>query len=62
MLDEVQVNCPWCGENFTRVVDYSAGAQDYIEDCEVCCQPIHYIIEVDLNGKLSGVTTLRDND
>lgn len=22
------------------VLDLSAGAQDYIEDCEVCCRPI----------------------
>lgn len=40
MEKPVKVSCPWCGESFVTFFDSSAGAQEYIEDCQVCCQPI----------------------
>ena len=40
MLPAVEVSCPYCGELLTLVVDDSAGAQSYIEDCQVCCRPM----------------------
>jgi transcription elongation factor Elf1 len=33
-------NCPYCGEEISMVLDLSAGSQRYVEDCEVCCNPI----------------------
>jgi transposase-like protein len=34
------VTCPYCGEQNTISIDESAGAtQEYVEDCQVCCQP-----------------------
>ncbi|MBS0613919.1 MAG: CPXCG motif-containing cysteine-rich protein [Proteobacteria bacterium] len=33
------VECPYCGEQIGVHLDLSAGAQSYIEDCQVCsCQ------------------------
>lgn len=32
--------CPYCGEPITMVLDLSESAQSYVEDCEVCCNPI----------------------
>ncbi|HEX9022698.1 MAG TPA: CPXCG motif-containing cysteine-rich protein [Geobacteraceae bacterium] len=32
--------CPHCGELISMLLDLSAGCQRYIEDCEVCCNPI----------------------
>jgi transcription elongation factor Elf1 len=32
--------CPYCSERISMVLDTSVGRQTYIEDCEVCCQPI----------------------
>ena len=32
--------CPYCGEPLELWLDPSAGDQDYIEDCAVCCRPI----------------------
>jgi transcription elongation factor Elf1 len=32
--------CPHCGEEISMVLDLSVRRQTYIEDCEVCCQPI----------------------
>jgi transcription elongation factor Elf1 len=32
--------CPHCGERISMLLDLSAGSQSYVEDCEVCCNPI----------------------
>jgi hypothetical protein len=33
------------------LIDASAGSQSYIEDCEVCCQPMQITIDAD-DGEL----------
>ena len=33
--------CPYCWEEISFILDVSLEGQSYIEDCEVCCQPIH---------------------
>ena len=37
---ERRIRCPFCGEAMTILVDTSAGSQSYVEDCQVCCQPM----------------------
>ena len=32
--------CPYCGEEISMILDLSVPHQVYIEDCEVCCNPI----------------------
>jgi transcription elongation factor Elf1 len=41
--------CPYCGEEISMILDDSIRRQTYIEDCEVCCQPIQisYVVEGD---------------
>jgi hypothetical protein len=51
--------CPYCGERFEARVEVSAGAQEYIEDCEVCCRPIAFSIEVDDSGALNALRVQR---
>jgi transcription elongation factor Elf1 len=34
------LTCPHCGERISMLIDLSAGSQRYVEDCEVCCNPI----------------------
>lgn len=62
MLHEHLTLCPYCGETFTSLIDISAGAQEYIEDCEICCQPIVFTIEIDTMDDTPIVMTKRDND
>ena len=60
--DSVQpeaVQCPYCGEVFDTVVDLSAGSTSYIEDCQVCCQPIEFRLEVADDGTLAGLQLSR---
>ena len=41
--------CPYCWEEISMVLDTSVKTQSYVEDCEVCCNPIEvrYAIEDD---------------
>ena len=32
--------CPYCWEEISMLLDTSVSTQTYIEDCEVCCNPI----------------------
>jgi transcription elongation factor Elf1 len=53
-LPEKRISCPYCGEKIVVVVDTSAGSQSYIEDCQVCCQPIQITVEID-DGVLQSI-------
>ena len=40
MLEEATIACPYCGEALTIGVEPETRGQRYIEDCQVCCQPM----------------------
>jgi hypothetical protein len=46
-LVESVVQCPYCWQSFTLLIDASVEQQEYVEDCEVCCRPIDLVVEVD---------------
>ncbi len=33
-------DCPYCWKEISFILDISVNEQTYIEDCEVCCNPI----------------------
>jgi transcription elongation factor Elf1 len=41
--------CPYCWQQISIVLDMSVRSQIYVEDCEVCCKPIHirYVVHSD---------------
>lgn len=41
------IHCPYCGEQLLLFIDCSAGSQQYIEDCQVCCRPINIAVDID---------------
>ncbi|TQD39678.1 CPXCG motif-containing cysteine-rich protein [Haloflavibacter putidus] len=48
--------CPYCWEEISMLLDPSV-SQTYIEDCEVCCNPIR--IEVNFEqGELAGFSAI----
>ena len=55
----VLVSCPYCGESFETLVDVSAGSASYIEDCQICCQPIEMSLAVNDSGEFSGLSARR---
>ena len=40
MEQEHFFQCPHCWEEISMILDASIYQQTYIEDCEVCCNPI----------------------
>ena len=52
-LQELTLECPYCGETITVVADGSDAGQDYIEDCEVCCRPITLALSVSDTGEFT---------
>ena len=44
---EIRVQCPYCWERFTLLIDGSVDNQEYTEDCEICCRPIDFNIAID---------------
>jgi len=41
--------CPYCWEEISMLLDISEPSQSYIEDCEVCCNPIRLNIRTENN-------------
>jgi hypothetical protein len=54
-IEFVALRCPYCWERYETQVDLSAGSCSYVEDCQVCCQPIQLGCEVDAAGRLIAV-------
>jgi hypothetical protein len=51
---EATVICPYCGEGVEITLDPGSGAsQDYVEDCEVCCQPWRVAVVYGADGAAS---------
>lgn len=45
------VTCPYCGEENHVALDPGSGeSQDYVEDCQVCCQPWRVSVEYTSDG------------
>ncbi|KYG66508.1 hypothetical protein AZI86_05535 [Bdellovibrio bacteriovorus] len=48
-MEEVEKHfkCPYCFERISMLLDPSiSDVQSYVEDCEVCCNPIQITFEV----------------
>ncbi len=60
-LQERTVDCPYCGERIDVLIDPSAGAQDYVEDCQVCCRPIEFAVRLSNSG-IVDVAVTADNE
>jgi hypothetical protein len=52
-LIERTISCPYCGESIDVLIDFEDMEQVYIEDCQVCCRPITFVVSSSINGDLS---------
>lgn len=54
--------CPYCGEENAVSLDPGSGeAQDYVEDCQVCCQPWRVSVHYRGDGSASVTATALDD-
>ena len=60
-LRELEVDCPYCGENIPVMVDPVSGEESYTEDCSVCCRPMVLTVDVDDDGEPT-VSAKREED
>jgi len=51
-IEMVVVTCPYCWELYETQVDLTGGSSTYVEDCQVCCQPIELSLVVSDSGAL----------
>lgn len=56
-LENASIQCPYCWETLEISVDPSAADQEYVEDCQVCCQPIliHAVFDEDRELHITAV-------
>lgn len=58
---EALVQCPHCAEPVEITLDPGGGAvQDYVEDCEVCCQPWSVSVRYRADGQADVTVTALD--
>jgi transcription elongation factor Elf1 len=50
-LTETSIGCPYCGETINVLIDSADTDQQYIEDCQVCCKPIIFLVSQSVNGE-----------
>ena len=52
-LSEQPLDCPYCGEPVSVIIDHSLDEQEYVEDCQVCCRPMVVSVSVAADGEAS---------
>jgi hypothetical protein len=60
-LTEKSISCPYCGETIEVLIDSSDLDQGYIEDCQVCCKPINFLVSESIEGEVT-VTVYSEDD
>lgn len=51
----IETHCAYCGEPIALVIDTAliedeSEEQSYIEDCQVCCRPLHLNVRLQVNA------------
>jgi len=51
-MQEHFFQCPYCWDEISMLLDTSVRKQTYIEDCEICCNPIEISVGFENNELL----------
>ena len=62
ILDERIIDCPYCAESITVIIDPTTGTDTYIEDCQVCCRPIVFHLSTDPDGDIVDLVVRCETD
>jgi hypothetical protein len=58
---EATITCPYCGEEIDIALDPGSGiSQQYVEDCQVCCQPWRVSVQYHDDGRAEVWATALD--
>jgi transcription elongation factor Elf1 len=50
LVREHYFTCPHCGEKISFLIDLTLEKQNYVEDCEICCNPIKVELKIEDNN------------
>lgn len=59
-MEEHFFQCPYCWESISVLLDSSVAHQKYIEDCEICCNPMEIDVTFE-SGELMGFSATNIN-
>jgi transcription elongation factor Elf1 len=62
VTENMEVECPYCGEPQSINVELIMEHQSYTEDCQVCCKPMVLNIEVDYETEQVTVYAQQENN
>lgn len=62
MVEQVNVECPYCGEPLTAPLDQVAVGQDHSAECPVCFCPILFRVSRVFEGRFHRVVAVRDDE
>lgn len=62
MEEEYYFICPYCWSQISILLDLSTHEQTYVEDCEVCCNPIEISYRVENADEYDDVYDDPDDD
>lgn len=46
-MEEKYIQCPHCWEQISMLIDLSVDEQTYVEDCEICCNPLEIKVVIE---------------
>ncbi|CAN8138829.1 CPXCG motif-containing cysteine-rich protein [uncultured Thiomicrorhabdus sp.] len=52
LLQTETVQCPYCWSEIEIVLDPSDESSEFVEDCFVCCRPIHFHKIMNFDGSI----------
>jgi len=56
-LQETWIDCPYCWESICVLLNPEDLGEQYIEDCQVCCRPIEFLITQVGDGELTAMVS-----
>ena len=56
------MQCPHCWEPIEVLIDTSVAEQEYVEDCQVCCQPLLFTVAVPFDSEEPQVEVRPENE
>mgnify|MGYP002476520477 CR=1 FL=1 len=58
---EQVISCPYCGESQSTLVDPENIGVSYVEDCQVCCQPM-VVLPQDAGEGMVDLVVMREDE
>lgn len=62
MVEQVNVECPYCGEPLTAPLDQAADCREHGAECPICFCPILFRVSPVFQGRFHRVLVVRNDE